>query len=190
MTTPKLQCTDRPFSFQSRFPCRVFSPVSWATLSGSAALLSAQQAVSSADTEHEVGTEDALGSTQTVPVLTQALPVHGLSSGIDQVKMDLAASVLIPNHVVPSGPSASAVTTDARQLAQSVSAFIRQKGGELIGGPGTSDASIGPIGPPSHNQSPPLEHVDGLARGLAGVSHHMHYHPAVGLIRSMAKPTG
>jgi hypothetical protein len=90
--------------------------------------------------------------------------------------MDLAASVTVPDRVVPSGPSASAVTTDARQLAQSVSAFLRQKGGELIGGPGTSDASIGPIGPPSHNQSTPLEHVDGLTRGLAGVSHHIHHH--------------
>jgi hypothetical protein len=77
--------------------------------------------MSSADSSHDIGPEDALSKTQAVPVLPQALPVYGLSSGINQVRIDhLVTSGILPDCAVPSGPSAFAVTANARRLAHSL----------------------------------------------------------------------
>lgn len=78
------------------------------------------------------------------------------------------------NSIMPSPstevPTVEELIRDSKKTANGIGAVARQKAGELVAGPGTSDSTVSPIGPPSRGQSEVLKHVDGLSRALAGVS--------------------
>lgn len=66
--------------------------------------------------------------------------------------------------------NASNLATQAGQIASQAQDIAAQKIDEFTAGKPTSDPSVTPVGPPSHDQNEAEEHVDGLTRGIAGVS--------------------
>ena len=148
--------------------CSVLSVASQAPRRG--VLISSKRRIKLSNRHFRTGIATTSNRDRGVLATTQVVPVYALSPEIGSANLNTAADVVGITEPNASSVSVSDVANDARQLGLSVTTLVRQQASELIGGPGTSDASIGPIGPPSHDQSPPLAHLDGLSRGLAGVS--------------------
>lgn len=66
--------------------------------------------------------------------------------------------------------NAASLANQAGNIANQASGIAAAKIDEFTAGKPTSDPSVTPVGPPSHDQNPAEEHVDGLTRGIAGVS--------------------
>lgn len=66
--------------------------------------------------------------------------------------------------------NAQSLATQAGQIASQASDIAAAKLDEFTAGKPTSDPSVTPVGPPSHDQNKAEEHIDGLTRGIAGVS--------------------
>ena len=69
----------------------------------------------------------------------------------------------------PAATGQPPVKDQVSQFATNASNLAAQKVDEFTAGRPTSDPSVSPVGPPSHDQNKAEEHVDGLSRGIAGV---------------------